>query len=71
MRADAAQDPEHRLDEVGRLDGAAVGEVAQRVEVADVVALDLEAGVVRAAGLEDVLDVLEGVPEDARVGFAR
>ena len=64
MRADAAQNAEHRLHEERRLDHAAVGEVAQRVEVADVVALDLEAGAVVFAGGEDVLDVGEGVPED-------
>jgi hypothetical protein len=40
-------------------------------EVPDVVALDLEARVVRAAGVEDVLDVLEGVLEDAVVGLRR
>src|SRR5262249_47055611 len=46
MRTDAAQDAEHRLDEKWRLDQPAVGEVPQRVEMADVVALDLEAGAV-------------------------
>ncbi len=46
MRADAAQDAEHRLHEQRRLDQAAVEEMPQRVEMADVVALDLEAGVV-------------------------
>src|SRR5262249_57867520 len=37
----------------------------QRVEVADVVALDLKLGAVLGAGGEDVFDVREGVPEDA------
>ena len=46
MRADAAEDAEHRLHEQRRLDHAAVEEVPQRVEMADVVALDLEAGAV-------------------------
>ena len=46
VRADAAEDAEHRLDEERRLDDAAVGEMAQRIEMADVVALDLEARVV-------------------------
>ena len=44
--ADAAEDAEHRLHEQRRLDQAAVEEMPQRVEMADVVALDLEAGVV-------------------------
>ena len=38
---------------------------AQRVEMADVVALDLEARAVAGAGRQDVLDVGEGVLEDA------
>src|SRR6266536_304743 len=42
MRADAAQDAEHRLHEERRLDHAALGKMRQRVEMADVVALDLE-----------------------------
>ena len=46
MRADAAADAEHRLDEERRLDQPAVEEVRRGVEVADVVALDLEARVV-------------------------
>ncbi len=37
----------------------------ERVEMADVVALDLEAGAVLGAGREDVFDVGEGVLEDA------
>src|SRR3982750_3932871 len=68
MRADAPENAEYRLDEERRLHEPAVGEVAQRVEMADVVALDLEARVVRAARFEDVLDVLERVLEDALVG---
>src|SRR5688572_24153810 len=68
MVADAAADAEHRLDEKRRLDEPAVDEVRRGVKVPDVVALDLEARAVRAAGLEDVGDVLEGVFEDAIVG---
>jgi hypothetical protein len=71
MRADAAEDAEHRLDEERRLDEAAVGEVRERVEMADVVALDLEARAVLGAGRQDVLDVLEGVLEDAVVEPSR
>ena len=65
MRADAAEDAEHRLDEERRLDQPAVGEMGERVEMADVVALELEARAVVGAGRQDVLDVLEGVVEDA------
>ena len=65
VRADAAEDAEHRLDEQRRLDEAALEEVLQRVEVADVVALDLEARAVLGAGCQDVFDVREGVLEDA------
>ena len=65
MRADAAKDAEHRLHEERRLDHAAVGEVRERVEMADVIALDLEARAVLGAGGEDVFDIGEGVLEDA------
>src|SRR5436190_19487792 len=67
MRADAAENAEHGLDEERRLHQAAIGEMTQRVQVPDVVALDLEARAVRATGVEDVLDVLERVLEDAIV----
>src|SRR5262245_62168846 len=65
MRADAAENAEHALHEERRLDEAAIDEVRERVEVTDVVALDLEAGAVLRAGREDVLDVLERVLEHA------
>ena len=55
MRADAAADAEHRLDEQRRLDQAALEEVRRRVQVADVVALDLEARAVVRARRQDVL----------------
>ena len=48
MRADAAQDAEHGLDEQRRLDQPAVEEMGEVVEVADVVALELEPGAVLA-----------------------
>src|SRR6185295_10663171 len=64
-RADAAEDAEDRLDEERRLDDAAIGEVAQRVEMADVVALDLEARAVLGAGGQDVFDIRKAVFEDA------
>jgi hypothetical protein len=66
--ADAAKNPEHRLNEEGRLDELPVDEVSERVEVSDVVALDLEPGAVVGAAFEDVLDVGEGVLEDAVAG---
>ena len=69
MRPDAAQDAEHGLDEERRLDQPAIGEVAQRVQVADVVALDLEARAVGRAGVQDVGDVAERVLEDPVVGL--
>jgi hypothetical protein len=71
MRTDAAEDAEHALDEERRLDHAAVEESARRVEVADVVALDLEARAVVGARGQDVLDVLERVLEDPVVRPAR
>src|SRR5438094_6251361 len=67
MRADAAADAEHRLDEQRRLEQPPLEEVRRGVEMADVVALDLEARVVVGAGLQDVGDVLEAVLEDALV----
>ena len=65
MRSDAAEDPEHALDEQRRLDHTALQEMRGRVQVADVVALDLEASPVVGTRGEDVLDVLERVLEDA------
>ena len=59
---------EDALDEKGRLDHAAVGEMRERIEMADIVAFDLESRAVLGAGREDVFDILEGVPENA---FAR
>src|SRR2546428_6457070 len=67
MRADAAADAEHRLEEQRRLEQPPLEEVRRGVEMADVVALDLEASVVVGAGLQDVGDVLEAVLEDALV----
>ncbi len=63
MRADAAQDAEDALDEQRRTDHLAVQEMTEVVQVADVVALALESGVVLRAGAEDLADVLEGVLE--------
>src|SRR5216110_2518466 len=59
MRADAAADAEHRLDEERRLQQLAVEKMRRGVEVPDVVALDLEARVVVAAALQDVRNIFE------------
>ena len=64
VRADAAENAEHGLDEQRRLDQAAVKEMREVVEMAGVVALELEARSVSRAGLQDEFDVLEGVAED-------
>ena len=58
LGADAAEDAEDQLHEQRRLDELALEHVREVVEVADVVALELEAGAVRLADLlQDVLDV--------------
>jgi hypothetical protein len=67
VRADTAADPEHRLDQQRRPDAATFGDLRRRKQVADVIALDLEARVVFAARLEDVGNVAERVPENAIV----
>ena len=65
IRPDAAQDAEDELDEERRPHQALVDEVGQVVEMAHVVALELEAGAVGLAQrAQDVRDVLEGVAED-------
>ena len=62
--SDAAQDAEDGLHEHRRLHETAVEEVLEVVQVADVIALELEARAVSVANLQDVLDVAEGVLED-------
>ena len=66
---DAAEDPEHALDEQRRLDDTGVEEVRERVQMPDVVALELEAGPLRADGPHDPLDVREGVAKDKVAGL--
>ena len=63
MRADAAQDAEHGLDEQRRLDEPALEEMREVVEMRGVVALELEAGAGVAERTQHELDVLEGVAE--------
>src|SRR5829696_3528344 len=62
--ADAAQYAEDGLDEDRWLHEAAIEEVRQVIEVPYVVALELEAGTVRAHRLQQALDVGEGITED-------
>jgi hypothetical protein len=63
--ADAAQDPEDGLDEEGRLHHPAIDEMGKIVEMAHIVALELEAGAAALSEfLEQPLHVLEGVSED-------
>src|SRR5450756_2761732 len=68
MAADASENAEHRLHEQRRLDQAAIEEMLERVEMADIIALDLETGVIFRAGSEDVFNVSEGVLEHALLG---
>ena len=66
VRADAAEDPEDRLDEKRRLEQLAVEEMRERVEMADIVALAFEAGAASLAELfDELLDLGEGVADDA------
>ena len=62
--ADAAEDAEDRLHEERRLHQSALQKMREVVQMADVVALELEA---RAAAfsqlLQHALDILERVPE--------
>src|SRR4026208_1772632 len=64
MRPDGAEDSEYRLHEKGWLHETPVGEMREVVQVPGVVALELESRAVAVAGLENVLDILERVPED-------
>jgi hypothetical protein len=68
MGADTAQDAEHRLHEQRRLDEAALEEMRQVIEVPDVVAFELEPGVVVSAGLQHEFDIPERVAENEIAG---
>ena len=57
MRADAAANTEHGLDEQRRREQAAIHEMRERVQMADIVALELEPGAVAGARPQDVGDV--------------
>src|SRR5580658_6541565 len=63
--ADAAEDAEDGLHEQRRLDDLLIQAIGQVVQMADVVAFELEARAVRfAQPLDDAGDILEGVAED-------
>src|SRR5215213_10991737 len=62
--ADAAEYAKDGLHKERWLHEAAIEEVRKVIEVADVVALELEAGAVRAHRLQQALDVGEGITED-------
>ena len=67
--ADTAENAEDRLHEQRRLDQPAIDEMRQIIEVADIVALMLEAGAaLLAQPLYDLLDIGEGVAEDEVAG---
>ena len=67
--ADAAQDAEHALDQKRRLDQLAIREVGKRVEVADVVAFELEARAECLPNLpHDPFDIAVVVIHDAAAG---
>src|SRR5690606_22104786 len=64
IRADAAENAEHALDEKGWLHEPFVDEVRERIQMPDVVALELEARAAFLAELpEGVLDLVERVDE--------
>src|SRR5258708_7662900 len=65
VRPDAAADAEHRLDEKRRLHQAPLEKMRRGIEMADVVALDLEARFILRAGLQDEGNVLEAVLENS------
>src|SRR5207302_8532654 len=65
LRPDPAKDPVNGLDQHRRLDQAPVDEMREVVQVADVVALELEFGAALLAQvLERKLDILVRVAED-------
>jgi hypothetical protein len=59
-----AENAEDGLHEERWLHEAAIEEVGEVIQVSHVVALELEAGAVRAHRLQQALDVGEGIPED-------
>ena len=68
VSSDSTENPEHALDEIGRLNETPADKMRQVIEMSDVVTLELEARAVPVAGLENILDILEGVAEDQVFG---
>ncbi len=68
LRADAAENAEDRLDEERRLDDAAIGEMREVVEMADIVALELEARAKVGQPRHRAFDLGEGVGHDEVLG---
>jgi len=63
--ADAAENAEDRLHEERRLDQLAVEEMRQRIEMADIVALELEFGAAAfAKAFKNLFDILEGIAKN-------
>src|SRR5260370_36729847 len=65
MRADSAENAEPALNEERRLDQSAIDKMRKRIDMPDIVALDLEPRAVVGASREDPLDISERVLEDA------
>ena len=68
IRADAAHDAEDALHEERRLHQAAIGEVRQIVEMADVIAFEFEACAQRSELAHPSLDLREGIRQDEILG---
>src|SRR5450830_526251 len=65
MCADAAADTEDHLDKEGWLRQRAFGEVCERIQVTDVIALELEARAMSLAEApKNAFDVAKGIAED-------
>src|SRR6266513_2250348 len=63
--ANAAEDPEDRLHEKRRLDQPPIEEAREIVEMADVIALELEPGAATLPQIfQDPLDIRKGVAEN-------
>jgi hypothetical protein len=68
MRADAAEDAEHGLHQERRLDQLAFGEMSEVVQVANVVAFELEARAIFRQCSQCKFDIFEGVAKNEIAG---
>src|ERR1700691_4915853 len=68
MRADAAENTEHALNEKRRLYQPPLDKMRQRIQVTDIVALDLEPSTAFGARAQNVLYIADGVAEEAVAG---